>query len=173
MAYRTSRSSSKAQREVIRPDVDGIKIRLDKNPDQYTQCERKNGVDYQYICNNNAAIMWIPKSGRDALMQTGARAGDLVEIWQTDEGEYCASLAQDRPRQQQQQQQQPQQVPATVDHRPASKLVNHALRISLEGLAVAKEHAEKLGLDLGEMSWEDARSITNTLLINYAKQGGK
>lgn len=67
------------QREVVKLDYDVPAIvKLDFG--EGVQVEGKFGVQWQYTLNDNTAVMWLPKSGRDALAQSGAQAGDSVQI---------------------------------------------------------------------------------------------
>lgn len=172
MAYRTSAASAKPKREVIRPDSDGVKIRLDKNADECLQVDNKGGVQYQYVVNNNAGIMWIPKEGRDALIRTGARAGDMVEIWIQDNGSYGAALVAPPSRRATEaaQQQTPEQAPPEAGVK-TTRLVSAALRISIDALCEARQYAAKRDIELGEMTWEDVRALGITLMINKAREG--
>lgn len=68
------------QRDVIRLQFDEpCVVRLDKGA-QGIQREGQYGVDYQYTCNGDSAVMWLPKAGRDALLQSGAQPGEQVQI---------------------------------------------------------------------------------------------
>ena len=82
-----------ARREVIRPEWDPVIVRLDKGPEG-VQREGQYGVDYQYVVNSDSGIMWLPKSGRDALLACGAQAGDEVEICKSKRGAATVYFAQ-------------------------------------------------------------------------------
>ncbi len=165
------------RREVIRPDYDPVIITLDRNPDQCTQREGQYGVDYQYIVNNDRGIMWAPKALRDALIQSGARAGDSVEICKSQRGRavsYVATLVSDarEPRAA-----APPVEPETATPQPVSEvhpiteLVTACLRSAIDAMCEARIYADKRELDLDGPSWEDVRAIANTLFIN--RSGGK
>lgn len=71
------------QREVIKPQVDvPVIVKLDKGPEGQER-EGKYGIDYQYTCNDDQAVMWLPKDARDMIVRSGAQAGDLLQIVKT------------------------------------------------------------------------------------------
>src|SRR5947209_7957425 len=91
-----SRSNSN-HREKIIVGFDPIVLKLDSDPEG-VQREGKYGIDYQYICNDNSGIMWLPKDGRDAILATGARRGAEIEICKSQRGRmitYVATLLSD------------------------------------------------------------------------------
>lgn len=106
------------QREVIRPDYDQpIVVKLDTAPEAGIQKEGKFGIDFQYYCNDDAGIMWLPAIGRDALLQSGAGPGDTVQITKTRRGKttlfsaLVLEMSVSAARADRQYQQQPQQQP--------------------------------------------------------------
>ena len=69
-----------AQREVIRPSTNiPVLVLLDSEP---TQKESNFGppIQWQYICNDGAAIMWLDPAAHAAIERTGARPGDVVSL---------------------------------------------------------------------------------------------
>lgn len=68
------------QRDIIRVNGEPVLVKLDFDPEAATQREGQYGVDWQYVVNDDAGIMWLPRAGRDALLKCGARAGDNVAI---------------------------------------------------------------------------------------------
>jgi hypothetical protein len=178
------------KREVIRPDFDPIVITLDKNPDQCTQREGQYGVDYQYIVNSDSGIMWLPKAGRDALINSGARAGDQVELCKSQRGRvvnYVATLVSDaretRPsvtpssstafgqRLQETVAAAPAQIPAppaSSEVFPIKEMWAACLRTAIDAMWEAREYAFKREFDLDGPSWEDVRALAITMYINRA-----
>jgi hypothetical protein len=68
------------QREIVKPNVDvPLKVRLDQGPEGQ-QKQGQYGIDYQYTVNHDSGVMWLPLAGREALLKSGAQAGDDVEI---------------------------------------------------------------------------------------------
>lgn len=58
-----------------------VRIRLNRGPDGCTQeTSPSGGTEYQYIVDDDSGILWLPKEGREALLRSGARAGDEVYL---------------------------------------------------------------------------------------------
>jgi len=74
------------QREVVKLSTDiPVTVLLDRGPEGFER-EGKFGVDYQYTVNRDAGIMWLPRQARDAVIRSGAQAGDEVEILKQQHG---------------------------------------------------------------------------------------
>lgn len=72
------------QREIIRPQVDvPVIVKLGQGPEGKEREGPKGGIDYQYIVNDDAAVMWLPREARDLIVKSGAQAGDLIQIVKT------------------------------------------------------------------------------------------
>jgi hypothetical protein len=76
------------QREVIRFDAERIKIKLDKGPYAGVECHGQYGIDWRYSVNNGTAVMYLPAEGREALLQSGAGAGEEVAIRRGAKGQW-------------------------------------------------------------------------------------
>lgn len=74
------------QREIVRitPNTPAI-VKLDFGPEGIER-EGKFGVQYQYTLNDDCGVMWLPAEGRNALIRSGAEAGDSVRILKTAKG---------------------------------------------------------------------------------------
>ena len=68
------------RREVIRFDAEPVKVRLDKGPHAGIECHGQYGIDWRYSVNGGKAVMYLPGEGRDALIKSGAAAGEEVAI---------------------------------------------------------------------------------------------
>lgn len=66
----------------LRPQIDvPLVMRLDRGPDgKEVPSLRGDGVQYQYTVNDDSGIIWLPPEARTALIRTGARAGDHVQL---------------------------------------------------------------------------------------------
>ena len=67
------------QREVIRFDTEPVKVKLDKGPYAGIECHGQYGIDWRYSVDNGKAVMYLPEEARDALVQCGVAAGEVVE----------------------------------------------------------------------------------------------
>src|SRR5579863_5294555 len=68
------------RRDVIRFDAEPVKVTLDKGPHSGIECHGQYGIDWRYTVNNGKAVMYLPAEGRDALLHSGAQAGEDVAI---------------------------------------------------------------------------------------------
>src|SRR5690242_21085205 len=68
------------RREVIRFDAEPIKVTLDKGPHAGIECRGQYGIDWRYSVNHGKSVMYLPAEGREALLQSGAAAGEEVAI---------------------------------------------------------------------------------------------
>lgn len=68
------------QREVIRFDAEPVKVKLDKGPHGGIQCHGQYGIDWRYSVNHGKGVMYLPAEAREALLQSGAEAGEDVAI---------------------------------------------------------------------------------------------
>lgn len=68
------------RREVIRFDAEPVKVKLDRGPHAGIECHGQYGIDWRYSVNGGKAVMYLPEEGRQALVQSGAAAGEEVAI---------------------------------------------------------------------------------------------
>jgi hypothetical protein len=68
------------RREVIRFEAEPIKVTLDKGPHAGIECRGQYGIDWRYSVNDGKGVMYLPAAGREALLQSGAAAGEQVAI---------------------------------------------------------------------------------------------
>jgi hypothetical protein len=86
------------QREVIRFDAEPVKVKLDKGPHAGVECHGQYGIDWRYSVNNGKGVMYLPAEGREALLQSGAAAGEDVAIRRLGKGRWEAErIAPDLP----------------------------------------------------------------------------
>jgi hypothetical protein len=175
-----------ARREYIRPNFDPVIVTLDKGPDVCTQREGQDGVDYQYFVNSNSCIMYLPKAGRDALVQSGAKAGDSVEICMSkgragatvyfaqrvnDSHEPAAPPARplaavavtEAPRATYAPVPQPQQGGLNA----TGEQLAYCLKATIDALAIARDYAKTKGIELN-FNEEDCRTLAVTAFISKA-----
>lgn len=82
------------QREILKPQMNvPLTVHLDQGPEGKEKTGQY-GTDYQYTVNQNAGVMWLPAEGRDALIQSGAQAGDDVQIVKSMRGKQVVWSAQ-------------------------------------------------------------------------------
>ena len=70
------------ERAIVRLDTDvPVIVHLDQGPEGKETTSPKSGkTQYQYTLNGDACVMWIDPQCRDALIRSGARAGDDVQF---------------------------------------------------------------------------------------------
>src|SRR3954454_16994561 len=68
------------RREVIRFDAEPVKVKLDKVPYAGIECRGQYGIDWRYSVNDGKGVMYLPAGAREALLQSGAAAGEEVAI---------------------------------------------------------------------------------------------
>ena len=68
------------RREVIGFDAEPVKVKLDKGPHAGIECRGQYGIDWRYSVNNGKGLMYLPAEAREALLQSGAAAGEEVAI---------------------------------------------------------------------------------------------
>jgi hypothetical protein len=68
------------QREVIRFDAEPVKVTLDKGPHGGIECHGQYGIDWRYSVNHGKGVIYLPAEGREALLQSGASAGEDIAI---------------------------------------------------------------------------------------------
>lgn len=68
------------QREVIKIQTDvPVVVVLDQGP-MGKQVEGNFGTQYQYTVNQDSGVMWVSPQAREAIVRSGAREGDQVQI---------------------------------------------------------------------------------------------
>jgi hypothetical protein len=173
----------------IKPVVDvPIRVRLDVAAEGEYQ-SRSQWPDYKYVCNRGQAHLYLVEQGRQALIRSGARAGDDVEILKRMNGQavsYEIRILTPGV---------PQAVVARVaepvkpnGHAPAlatpavpaeADPKTERLELLLEKLLVAsaRSHcrayqiAVKQGLQIDAPNWEDARCTATSLFIHLSEKG--
>jgi hypothetical protein len=86
------------RREVIRFDAEPVKVKLDRSPHAGIECHGQYGIDWRYSVNNGKAVMYLPAEGREALLDSGAAAGEEVAIRRLGKGRWEAErIAPDLP----------------------------------------------------------------------------
>lgn len=69
------------QRQILKPQIDvPLVLRLDRGPDGKETQSLRGDLQYQYTCNDDRAIIWLPPEARAVLMRTGAQPGDHVQL---------------------------------------------------------------------------------------------
>src|SRR5690242_5340033 len=68
------------QREVIRFDAEPVKVKLDKGRYGGIECHGQYGIDWRYSVNHGRGVIYLPAEGREALLESGAAAGEDVAI---------------------------------------------------------------------------------------------
>jgi hypothetical protein len=86
------------RREVIRFEAEPVKVRLDKGPHAGIECRGQYGIDWRYSVNDGKGVMYLPAEAREALVQSGAAAGEEVAIRRLGKGRWEAErIAPDLP----------------------------------------------------------------------------
>jgi hypothetical protein len=86
------------RREVIRFDAEPVKVKLDKGPHAGIECRGQYGIDWRYSVNHGKSVMYLPAEAREALLQSGAAAGEEVAIHKLGKGRWEAErIAPDLP----------------------------------------------------------------------------
>lgn len=86
------------RREVIRFEAEPVKVRLDKGPHAGIECRGQYGIDWRYSVNHGKGVMYLPAQAREALLQSGAAAGEEVAIRRLGKGRWEAErIAPDLP----------------------------------------------------------------------------
>jgi len=78
------------RREVIRFDAEPVKVKLDRDPHAGIECHGQYGIDWRYSVNGGKGVMYLPEEARDALVQSGAAAGEEVAIRRLGKGRWEA-----------------------------------------------------------------------------------
>jgi hypothetical protein len=179
------------QREVLRPQLNTpLIVRLDKGPEGI-QREGNSGIDFQYTCNEDTGIMWLPKEAREKLIHLGAEPGDEVAITKKKLGRGVAweiELVEDEPA-------QPPRLPRVGAHRaveqqnttaayikrnspqpatqpvqrPAAVLLAGALYAAIDAAISAEVYASSKGRAL-ELCSDDIRAMAISLYIDARKE---
>jgi hypothetical protein len=86
------------RREVIRFEAEPVKVKLDKGPHAGIECRGQYGIDWRYSVNHGKGVMYLPAEAREALLQSGAAAGEEVAIRRLSKGRWEAErIAPDLP----------------------------------------------------------------------------
>lgn len=177
-------------REVIKPQLDiPIEVKLGSRPEGQEK-EGRFGVDYQYIVNNDRAVLYLPREARDQLVRSGAQPGDLVQIVKSMRGRASVFSVQVVP------EGEPapppaanqrtnnngyvnghsngngngQAQPAAKPQRPAAQWMAAALCAAIDASLAAAAYGKERGLELN-FNEEDVRSIAATMYIQASKEG--
>lgn len=74
------------QRQIIKFQLDvPVKVKLDSQPEGRER-DGRYGPEYQYILNDDQAITWLPRPGRDQVVRSGAQPGDTIEVMKSMHG---------------------------------------------------------------------------------------
>ena len=168
-------------REVIRPNFgEDVIVQLSCTPEGI-QREGQYGIDYQYTCNGDSAIMWLPREARDAILKSGATQGDEIRIGKAKRGRqtlWLVERVEDETRPQQRQQQnaprgnaQPSQAQAAPPtQRPGASSLAQAICTALDAAIAAQAYArDRHGIDF-QIDFGDVRSLAITLWIAAQKE---
>jgi hypothetical protein len=86
------------RREVIRFEAEPVKVRLDKGPHAGIECRGQYGIDWRYSVNDGKGVMYLSAEARQALVESGAAAGEEVAIRRLGKGRWEAErIAPDLP----------------------------------------------------------------------------
>jgi hypothetical protein len=86
------------RREVIRFEAEPVKVKLDKGPHAGIECRGQYGIDWRYSVNHGKGVMYLPAEARQALVESGAVAGEEVAIRRLGKGRWEAErIAPDLP----------------------------------------------------------------------------
>lgn len=181
-------------REIIRFDGEPVLVHLDKSPQAAIQREGQYGVDWQYIVNHDCGIMWLPEEGRDALLSSGAQAGDEVAIKRSRRGrewvweiERVSDASEPPPPKSNGQQRTisannghlypPPPLPESkyakpeAPGNPVAKQLASCLCAAIDSVAEAQTYATSKGLHV-QFGAEDIRAIALTVYIGQQRNGG-
>ena len=64
------------RREVIRFEAEPVKVKLDKGPHAGIECRGQYGIDWRYSVNDGKGVMYLSAEARQALVESGAAAGE-------------------------------------------------------------------------------------------------
>lgn len=68
------------QREILKPQLNiPLLVKLDFGPEGIER-DGKYGKQYQYTVNDDAGVMWLDPAARQAILSSGAQAGDEIAI---------------------------------------------------------------------------------------------
>jgi hypothetical protein len=86
------------RREVIRFEAEPVKVKLDKGPHAGIECRGQYGMDWRYSVNDGKGVMYLSAEARQALVESGAAAGEEVAIRRLGKGRWEAErIAPDLP----------------------------------------------------------------------------
>jgi hypothetical protein len=86
------------RREVIRFEAEPVKVKLDKGPHAGIECRGQYGIDWRYSVNDGKGVMYLSAEARQALVESGAAAGEEVAIRRVGKGRWEAErIAPDLP----------------------------------------------------------------------------
>jgi hypothetical protein len=86
------------RREVIRFEAEPVKVKLDKGPHAGIECRGQYGIDWRYSVNDGKGVMYLSAEARQALVESGAAAGEEVAIRRLGKGRWEAErIAPDLP----------------------------------------------------------------------------
>lgn len=188
------------QREIIKlSDSQPTVVKLDFGPEGIERTG-KMGKQYQYTLNDDSCVMWVAPAVRDAIMGSGAQAGDSISI-QKYRGQFHVAVlgdaqeppqpprtsSEDRPPYH-----SPEPGPRAVERRaPRTRAVTAApkpaeviaeirphllmmvagsFRMAVDALEDAAQYAKEKGMTL-QFNEEDVRTTANTIFIQVQKEG--
>lgn len=181
------------QREIIKlSDNQPTIVKLDFGPEGIER-QGKMGRQYQYTLNDDSCVMWVAPAVRDAIVESGAQAGDSISI-QKYRGRFHVAIVGDA------QEEAPKPGPRVVAPAPATAvarrdprrapaaaaksavipevrphllmLIAGSFRMAIDTIADATKYAQSKGMTL-QFNEEDVRATANTLFIQVQKEGGR
>jgi hypothetical protein len=181
-AYPSRTQSNRPRREKIIVGFDPLVVRLDSPPEGLqTQSNFGNGIEYQYFVNEGSGTTYLPAAGRDAIIASGAQAGDEIEICKSQRGRlqtYVCTVLRDS------QEPPPPPAPASAPPRPLAVVppqqgqgkpelrataISTCLRVAIDDMVEAREYASAKKLELDTPTWEDVRAIAISYFIQRSK----
>jgi hypothetical protein len=177
------------QVERLKPVVDvPLRVRLDVAAEGEYQ-SRSQWPDYKYLCNRGQAHLYLVEQGRQALIRSGARAGDDVEILKRLDGKAVsyeikiltpgvpqAVIARTPPA--------PiktnghaaappaaQQIIEETGEQRIGRRVKVCGRIALDAIADWEAYSTKIGVKM-QFESDDVRALAITLLIEIMRREG-
>ena len=185
------------QREIIHPQTatdQPLIVLLDRGPEGI-QREGKFGIDFQYTLNEDSAVMWAKKELRDAIVASGAQAGEEIAIqaikrgtrtsWQVQRVEEEPNPAAAPPPRTQRQQEAPAHgtretkangnghapdaAPTREPARPGAAILASALYTAIDAAIAAEEYARAKSFAL-KFSRDDIRALAISLYIDARKE---
>jgi hypothetical protein len=170
--------------ERLKPQMDvPLRVRLDASAEGLYQAQSQ-WPDYKYTVNNGKGNMYLLPQAREALIRSGAQAGDDVEILKRQDGRgsvyevkiltpKAAVVARPVPaRPTNGHPAPPPPVPADeTGEQRIGRRVKVCGRIALDAIADWEAYSAKLGVQM-QFESDDVRALAITLLIEIMRREG-